>query len=205
MPEKIGVTYRQVGRLPAYHTALFYEKGDGSRVVLEATSENVDFMDAAEQREATTAESSSRQSAVSPFGRMIVRPERAWDSRDPFVSDHKNPYKILAEGDDLSAAWKRIQDTANDVNDTGYWYRVLSQNSNTFTTTAAERAGLPIPNGAAIDPILRTVHIYSAFGSDSRLSDTVDRTPDSDHGPIHNEMDAVTSPEIWMGELGRSR
>ena len=201
MAEKIGVTYRQVGRLPAYHTALFYQRADGSRVVLEATSENVNFMDGGEQRDATIAESSGRQNAASPFGRMIVWPERRWNSTDPFVSDHKNPYRILAEGDDLSAAWKSIQDTANGVNETGYWYRVLSQNSNTFVNTAAERAGLPAPHGAAIDPILRTVRIYPAFGSDYRLSETVDSAPVSSAPDMigNSEMDAVTSPEIWMG------
>ena len=201
MAEKIGVTYRQVGRLPAYHTALFYQRADGSRVVLEATSENVNFMDGGEQRDATIAKSSGRQNAASPFGRMIVWPERRWNSTDPFVSDHKNPYKILAEGEDLSSTWKSILNTANDVNETGYWYRVLSQNSNTFATTAAERAGLPIPNGAAIDPILRTVHIYPAFGADNRLSETVNRLLlAATAGPADSEMDAVDKARrIWMG------
>lgn len=199
MAEKIGVTCRQVGRLPAYHTALFYEKADGTRAILEASSENADFMDAGEQRDALIAESSGRRSATSPFGRMIVLPERKWDAEDPFVSDHKNPYRILAEDEDLSAAWKSIQDTARHVNETGYWYRVLSQNSNTFARTAAERAGLQTPNGAAIDPILRTVRIYPAFGADHRLSERVDSAPAADRDPLDGEMDAVTSPEIWMG------
>ena len=179
MAEKIGVTYRQVGRLPAYHTALFYQKADGSRVVLEASSRNVDFMDDGEQKDALMDEYWGRRNAISLFGRMIMLPERDWDATKSIGADDKKPYRILAEGDDLSEAWQRIRDTANEVNTTGYWYRVLSQNSNTFAATAAERAGLQVPNGVAIDPILRTVRVYPAFGSDKRLSEVITPYPAS--------------------------
>lgn len=179
MAEKIGVTYRQVGRLPAYHMALFYERADGKRSVIQATSLNADFMDGGEQKDALADEYWGRPNPISPFGRLFVQSERRWDDSRDVRADNKKPYRILAEGDDLSGAWERIRDTARDVNKTGYWYRALSQNSNTFAAAAAERAGIQVPNGVAIDPILGTVHVYPAFGFDKPLSETIAPYPAS--------------------------
>lgn len=55
----------------------------------------------------------------------------------------------------------------------------LPANSNTFAAAAAERAGIQIPNGAAIDPILGTVHVYPAFGFDKPPAETIAPYPAS--------------------------
>ena len=49
---------------------------------------------------------------------------------------------MIAEDDDLSPQWALMRDFADEVNSTGYEYRPVSQNSNTFAGGALQRARL---------------------------------------------------------------
>jgi hypothetical protein len=50
---------------------------------------------------------------------------------------------MVAEGDDLSPRWALMRDFADEVNSTGYEYRPISQNSNSFAGGALQRTGFP--------------------------------------------------------------
>jgi len=72
----------------------------------------------------------------SPFGRLKADVEHT-DSNTSL----NQPYTMIAEGDDLSPHWGLMRDFADEVNSTGYEYRPLSQNSNSFAAGALQRGG----------------------------------------------------------------
>lgn len=144
MTERIGVTYLAVEG-GAYHMALFYEKSDGQRLVIEASPLNnisgggLTVPDALGEiiKEAFTPGNSNDGS---PFS-FIVGGERAWES----AKDDGRGIETLITGDDLRAKWGAIEAAATEALALHYEYRPLEQNSNTFVTTILKDAGLPQP------------------------------------------------------------
>jgi hypothetical protein len=145
MPEKIYLTYTNATAVPyqgstlGHHIVLNYIDANGNHYTLQGIPKhgfehNVDKALAFGREEVL---SDGVRNTDSPFGRLIPAPEHG--DRDVSLNQ---PYTMVAEGDDLSAQWALIRDFANEVNSTGYEYRPISQNSNSFAGGALQRAGL---------------------------------------------------------------
>jgi hypothetical protein len=145
MPEKIYLTYTNATSVPyqgstlGHHIVINYIDADGVHHTLQGVpgnpiQHNVDKALAFFDEEAF---SDGARNTDSPFGPLISPPEHT--DRDVSLNQ---PYTMVAEGDDLSAQWALMRDFADEVNSTGYEYRPVSQNSNSFAGGALQRAGL---------------------------------------------------------------
>jgi len=144
MSEKIFLTYTNATAVPyqgavlGHHIVLNYIDSNGDHHTLQGVPEhrfdhNIDKLVASGREEIFSDGANNRDS---PFQRL-----RAWTDRDREVSLNQ-PHTMVAEGDDLSARWARMQNFADEVNSIGYEYRPISQNSNSFAGAALQRAGL---------------------------------------------------------------
>lgn len=144
MPERIFLTYTNATAVPyegtelGYHIVLNYIDSDGVHHTLQGVPEhrfdhNIDKLGAFVREELL---SDGTNNTDSPFQRLHVNPEHV----DSEVSLDQ-PHTMDAEGDDLRSRWALMQDFADEVNSTGYEYRPISQNSNSFAGGALQRAG----------------------------------------------------------------
>jgi hypothetical protein len=144
MPERIFLTYTNATAVPyqgtvlGHHIVLNYIDSNGQHHMLQGVPErrfdhNIDKLIAFSSGEWA---SHDPEKGDSPFQRLRARPE-VTDSEDP----QNQPHTMVAEGDDLSSRWALMKDFADEVNSTGYEYRPLSQNSNSFAGGALQRAG----------------------------------------------------------------
>ena len=145
MPEKIFMTSTNATAVPyegttlGHHIVLNYIDADGYHHTLQGTPVNT-FQHNFEKLGAFFREealSDGVNNTDSPFGRLKVDPEAI--NSDTSLSQ---PYTMIAEGNDLSPHWALMRDFADEVNSTGYEYRPMSQNSNSFAAGALQRAGL---------------------------------------------------------------
>ena len=113
----------------------------------------------------------------SPFQRLRARPE-VTDSEDP----QNQPHTMVAEGDDLSSRWALMKDFADEVNSTGYEYRPLSQNSNSFAGGALQRAGFFGPGTRfperfdrqlVFDPVSSETRAFRVPGFEKQLANPI--------------------------------
>lgn len=83
----------------------------------------------------------------SRFGRINATVNKTKASNDPNA-----PYENIAEGEDLSENFARMQLFAHGFNRAGFAYRGDHQNSNTFAGAAFRAGELPPATGVAHDP-----------------------------------------------------
>jgi hypothetical protein len=144
MPERIFLPYTNATAVPyegsvlGHHIVLNYIDSDGVHHTLQGVPEhkfehNIDKLGAFAREELL---SNGTNNTDSPFQRLQINPEHI----DSEVSLNQ-PHTMVAEGDDLSPRWALMRDFADEVNSTGYEYRPVSQNSNSFAGGALQRAG----------------------------------------------------------------
>jgi hypothetical protein len=144
MPEKIFLTYTNATAVPyqgtvlGHHIVLNYIDSNGWHHMLQGVPEhrfdhNLDKLIAFSDAELASDDAKRRDS---PFQRLKADPERT----DTETSLNR-PHTMVAEADDLSSRWALMNDFADEVNSTGYEYRPVSQNSNSFAGGALQRAG----------------------------------------------------------------
>ncbi len=141
MTERIGVTYLDVPWTGGgWHLALFYERADGQKTVLEfgPTERNPGVSERA--AEIATELNLTTRNSPSPFG-FLKGGERPW-SNDIYIQDDSRPREILMDDADLSAKWVIMQQAAAQTNAGNFEYRPLVQNSNTFVATALQLADI---------------------------------------------------------------
>src|SRR6266702_2001023 len=172
MTERIGVTYLDVPWTGGgWHLALFYERADGQKTVLEfgPTERNPGVSERA--AEIATELNLTTRNSPSPFG-FLKGGERPW-SNDIYIQDDSRPREILMDDADLSAKWAIMQQAAAQTNAGNFEYRPLVQNSNTFVATALQLADIHQPTGLPGE-------LLFIPGLDSRLS----------IGDIHGSLDS---------------
>jgi hypothetical protein len=85
------------------------------------------------------------QNPNSSYG-LLKGGTRPWDQTNNGspLDDDSLPQQTLIQGDDLSAQWTSILNTAAATNAGNYAYLPLDQNSNTFVALALSNAGIPM-------------------------------------------------------------
>ena len=145
MSEKIFLTYTNASAVPyqgsvlGHHVVINYIDSKGVHRTLQAAPEhkfrhNIDKLVAAIREEGFSDGVNNRDS---PFRRLQARTKK--EDRDVYLNQ---PHTMVAEGDDLSSRWALMEGVADEVKSTGYEYRPLSQNSNSFAGGALQRAGV---------------------------------------------------------------
>ena len=71
--------------------------------------------------------------------------------------DRTHSYAIVAEGEDLSALWARIENAAQRLTAANIEYRVISNNSNAFINTVLYENDLPQPYWPMGAPVPATI------------------------------------------------
>lgn len=200
MTEQIGVTYSPVlyeGR----HLALYYERSDGTRTVIEAWGANKDTMTTGQKAAGAMQDAWMLRSENfgSPWGPLVgpsTSGERDWDT----ATDGKlNSETILtsdnlAPGQTLSGIWADIESDATARLAAHYEYRPFSQNSNTFVATLLADTGVPFPtgwsNGMTLAPGLQ-YRLHDPLGSRSDLPTSLDATDFAFSDPSGSTMSLV--------------
>jgi hypothetical protein len=144
MTEKIFMTYTNATAVPyqgstlGHHVVLNYIDADGYHHTLQGVPQYPFQHNVAKAWAFIREEelSDGTNNTDSPFGRLKADVEHA-DSNTSL----NQPYTMIAEGDDLSPHWGLMRDFADEVNSTGYEYRPISQNSNSFAAGALQRGG----------------------------------------------------------------
>ncbi len=173
MTERIGVTYLPVVPIfggPAYHMALFYDKGDGSKPsVIEFGPQNKS-LGISQKVGGLLADLRRSCDSTSRFG-PLMGGEREWSSHgvDAEANDSLRPQEVIAEDDDLNAPWAIVQGTKDEANVGRYTYCPWSRNSNTSAMEAVARARLRRPSGVATD-VNGDLNAYWVRGAGNRLT-----------------------------------
>jgi hypothetical protein len=164
MPDRIYVTYTPTTFPGAFHTAIHYERKDAHgrlirHFVVEVQPEAKGMVDKAI---GVIEEASRRDGKATRLGRMSAEvTDLMKDKAKDF--DPNSPYEDIAEGDDLSAHFARMQLYAHGVNSAGIAYRGGHQNSNSFASGALKAGGLPAATGVGRDPIGRAGELFEFF------------------------------------------
>jgi hypothetical protein len=121
-----------------HHVVLNYIDNNGDHYTLQGVPEtkfdhNIDKLWAFAREEIFSDGANNRDS---PFQRL-----KAYPGRIDTETSLNQPHTMVAEGDDLSSRWALMKDFADEVNSTGYEYRPISQNSNSFAAGALQRGG----------------------------------------------------------------
>src|ERR1041385_9418764 len=150
MPERIGVMFSPV-LFEGRHLAIFYERANGDKTVIEAWGANKDTLTFSQKAGGAIQDAwrLTSDNFGSPWGILVgegATGERAWDP----IADGSQVSEILLTGENLSATWGALQTSTLAALAAHYEYRPFSQNSNTFIATILEDAGVPLPTGAAV-------------------------------------------------------
>jgi hypothetical protein len=203
MQEKIFLTYTSATAIPyqgstlGHHAVLNYIDSSGYHHTLQGTPEhkfehNIGKMGAFLREEAL---SDGANNTDSPFGRLRVEPQKT-DSGSAL----DQPRTMIAEGDDLSSQWALMRDFADEVNSTGYEYRPISQNSNSFAGGALQRAGFFGPGTASperfdsqtvLDPVSGETKSFYVPGFEKPLANPINTAT-----PMPFPLDAPAAPLI---------
>jgi hypothetical protein len=152
MPDSIYVTYTPTTAPGSYHAAIHYERTDATghvvqHFVIEAKPEKLDQLSASDKATGVIEEALRNGDGPSRFGRINATVGKPEASDDPDA-----PYETIAEGEDLSQNFARMQLYAHGFNRAGFAYRGDHQNSNTFAGAALRAGELPPATGVARDP-----------------------------------------------------
>jgi hypothetical protein len=162
------MTYTNATSIPyqgstlGHHVVLNYVDADGHHHTLQGGPENP-FQHNMSKLMAFLQEeglSDGVNNTDSPFGRLIAVEKDTDNSPN-------QPYTMIAEGDDLSPHWALMRDFADEVNSTGYEYRPMSQNSNSFAAGALQRGGFLGPGNRFPERFNRQTAFDPAIGQTS--------------------------------------
>ena len=156
MRERIFLTYTNASSLPyhgailGHHVVLNYINANGDHYTLEGVPERKFDRNAGKSVAFLQEEkfSDGVRNTDSPFRRLRARHEESAGG-----AALEKQHTMIASDDDLSRQWNRMKEFGEKVNATGYEYRPLSQNSNSFAAGALRQAGLVGP-GTALPEIL---------------------------------------------------
>src|SRR5438552_4428441 len=186
MSEKIFLTYTNATAVPyqgsvlGHHIVLNYVDSNCHHHTLQGVPErrfdhNLDKLWAFGQEDMG---SDGTNNTASPFQRL--RADTGRPDRDASLNQ---PHTMIAEGGDLSPRWALMRDFADEVNSTGYEYRPISQNSNSFAGEALQRAGFFGPGNAfperfgrqlVYDPANGETKSLKVPGFENRLANPID-------------------------------
>jgi hypothetical protein len=210
MSEKIFLTYTNATAVPyqgtelGHHIVLNYIDSNGEHHTLQGVPEhrfdhNIDKLGAFIREEIL---SDGENNTDSPFQRLQAKttdqglqPKTVGeDSAAPL----NQPHTMVAEGDDLSPRWALMRDFADEVNSTGYEYRPISQNSNSFAGGALQRAGFFGPGTEfperfdrhpVVDPVSGETKFFYVPGFGAALTNPVNTAT-----PMPFPLDAPAAP-----------
>ncbi|CAN7428042.1 hypothetical protein LJR220_003845 [Bradyrhizobium sp. LjRoot220] len=187
MPERIFLTYTNATALPyqgavlGHHVVLNYVDSNGKHHTLQGMPEqkfdrNATKLSAFLREEVLSDGANNKDS---PFQRLRAKTD------EPSDSVSSRPRMLIAEGQNLRSQWDRMTDFGDEVNSTGYEYRPLSQNSNSFAAAALKRAGFFGPGTAfpeifdrllVVDPVSGETRPVRVPGFDQRLMNPINQT-----------------------------
>lgn len=190
MPERIFLTYTNATALPyqgavlGYHVVLNYVDSNGKHHTLQGMPEqkfdrNATKLSAFLREEVLSDGANNKDS---PFQRLRAK------TNEPSDSASSRPRMLIAEGQNLRSQWERMTKFGDEVNSTGYEYRPLSQNSNSFAAAALKRAGFFGPGTAfpeifdrllVVDPVSGETRPVRVPGFDQRLMNPINQTTTS--------------------------
>jgi hypothetical protein len=164
MPDRIYVTYTPTTFPGAFHTAIHYERKDAQgrligHFVIEVQPEAKGVIDKAI---GVVEEITRRDGKATRLGRMNAEVTEVTSDKEKRF-DPNSPYEEIAEGDDLSSHFARMQLYAHGVNRAGIAYRGSHQNSNSFASGALKAGRLPAATGVGRDPIGRAGELFEFF------------------------------------------
>ncbi|MBC7700525.1 calcium-binding protein, partial [Aquabacterium sp.] len=135
----IQVGYRQIGNINGQifnHTYLVYTPDSGPQKIIAGGPEK-------------GANVIAGQLGLTLFGGKLGVGENEYKAGiglEDFPAAGKTHHmELVASGGDLSGDWQRIRDAMKQINDEGYAYRPVDQNSNSAVNEMLSRAGLPLP------------------------------------------------------------
>lgn len=155
MPDRIYVTYTPTNFPGAFHTAIHYQRRDSngkliSHSVIEVQPEAKGMSDKAI---GVMEEATRSHRGLTRLGRMDAQVTDVMADKPKKEFDPNSPYEDIAEGDDLSSHFARMQLYAHGVNRVGIAYRGSHQNSNSFASGALKAGGLRGATGVGRDPL----------------------------------------------------
>jgi hypothetical protein len=211
MSEKFFLTYTNATAVPyqgtelGHHIVLNYIDSNGEHHTLQGVPEhrfahNIDKLGAVIREEML---SDGANNTDSPFQRLLAEPDRGLKAKT--MSEDSNaplnqPHTMVAEGDDLSPRWALMRDFADEVNSTGYEYRPISQNSNSFAGGALQRAGFFGPGTEfperfdrhpVVDPVSGETKSFYVPGFEAPLTNPINTTT-----PMPFPLDAPAAPLV---------
>jgi hypothetical protein len=210
MSEKIFLTYTNATAVPyqgsvlGHHIVLNYIDSNGDRHTLQGVPENpfvhnIEKLWAFIREEALSDGANNRDS---PFRRLQAKETFSEAASEVSLNQ---PHTMVAEGDDLSSRWALMQDFADEVNSTGYEYRPVSQNSNSFAGGALQRAGFSGPfaefperfdNHLVFDPVSGNTERFDVPGFDMPLRNPIDTAT-----PMPFPLSALAPPLVAANPL----
>jgi hypothetical protein len=206
MRERIFLTYTNASSLPyhgailGHHVVLNYIDANGYHHTLEGVPEHRFDRNAGKFVAFLREEGMSDgvRNTDSPFRRLKIRQGRGV-GEDALDKQHT----MIASGDDLSSEWDRMKRFGESTDATGYEYRPLSQNSNSFAAGALQQAGLLGPGTAlpeafdwlvAVDRANKNPYTVRVPGFDQRLQNPLNlAVPPLDAVPFVSTNSPVAS------------
>lgn len=156
MPDKNYVTYTPTTFPDAFHTAIHYERRDADgRLLSHSIVEVQPEAEGSSNKALGVLEEALRTgNDITRLGRMNARvSDLMKPGAQKGAADPNPPYEVIAEGDDLSPHFDRMQVYAHGVNRAGIAYRGDHQNSNSFASGALRAGELPPATGIGHDPL----------------------------------------------------
>jgi hypothetical protein len=184
--ERIYVTYKPVSGTVAWatHLAIHYIDSNGTHYISEAYPKIPQYgLDAASAL--IREEYYSNLNDDSEYGTVVAQ-------NTPYEDfDNNLPQEDIITGEDLSTYWNEIQTYKNYVNNYGFEYRPLSQNSNSYVGGALDFADLPQPTGVDEEGM---GHLIPGHGEG--LNDPLDPYGNGDYDPfLGHEDDGNENPD----------
>jgi hypothetical protein len=212
MSERIFLTYTNATAIPyqgselGHHIVLNYIDSNGEHHTLQGVPEHrfdhsIDKLGAFIREEIL---SDGAHNTDSPFQRLQAK---TTDQRlqpktigEDSAAPLNQPHTMVAEGDDLSPRRALMRDFADEVNSTGYEYRPISQNSNSFAGGALQRAGFFGPgtefperfdSHRVVEPISGEARSFYVPGFEAPLTNPINTAT-----PMPFPLDAPAAPLV---------
>jgi hypothetical protein len=209
MADRIYVTYTPAGIPGCFHTAIHFQRtgpaGDVIKHFVIEARPGIKDLTAPEKAIGVVEEAFRKGGGPSRFGniRADVRDRKASHVTTEASDDPNAPYETIAEGDDLSENFARMQLYASGFNRAGFAYRGDRQNSNTFASGALLAGKLPSPTGVAHDPTGRPGELLEFFapGLNEPLGHPSDERAPS---PVLLELQKYWRPAARVGATERA-
>jgi hypothetical protein len=205
MPDRIYVTYKPTIAPESYHTAVHYERTDAAGNIIEHRVLEAAFSNQLSYPEKILGAIEERfrdDDGPSRFGNIKAT------VRGALAEDNTYPYEEIAQGQDLSTNFAKMQLYGTGVTSGGFAYRGEHQNSNTFVSGALEAGELRPATGVAHDPAGPAGELLEFFapGLNEPLKAPIGQT--SSYEPVTGvQYGSATNPDgstTYTGEGGSS-